>query len=110
MEASGVCTEPVYYALCEQDFTEVVVVNPAHAKALRGHKTRRTAPGWRGCSSAGCCVAGRTAPDRSGATPGKALGLLLRLAVRPRAHLVAFDHYRPPAEGTWHEYRPLHAE
>ena len=41
MEASGVYTEPVYYALCEQDFTEVAVINPAHAKALKGHKTDR---------------------------------------------------------------------
>ena len=39
MEASGIYTEPVYHALCEQDFTEVAVVNPAHAKALKGHKT-----------------------------------------------------------------------
>ena len=39
MEASGVYTEPVYYALCEQDFTEIAVINPAHARALRGHKT-----------------------------------------------------------------------
>lgn len=39
MEASGVYTEPVYYALTELDFTEVMVVNPAHVKALRGHKT-----------------------------------------------------------------------
>ena len=39
MEASGVYTEPVYYALCEQDFDEVAVVNPAHVKALKGHKT-----------------------------------------------------------------------
>ena len=39
MEASGVCTEPVYYALCEQDFTEAAVIGPAHAKALKGHKT-----------------------------------------------------------------------
>jgi len=39
MEASGVYTEPVYYALAEQDFTEVAVINPAHAKALKGHKT-----------------------------------------------------------------------
>src|SRR5689334_12053756 len=39
MEASGVYTDPVYYALCEQDFTEVIVVNPAHVKALKGHKT-----------------------------------------------------------------------
>ena len=39
MEASGVYTEPVYYALCEQDFDQVAVINPAHAKALRGHKT-----------------------------------------------------------------------
>src|SRR6185437_15140384 len=39
MEASGIYTEPVYYALCEQDFDEVAVINPAHAKALKGHKT-----------------------------------------------------------------------
>jgi len=39
MEASGVYTEPVYYALCEQDFSEVAVISPAHAKALKGHKT-----------------------------------------------------------------------
>jgi transposase len=39
MEASGVYTEPVYHALCELDFTEVIVVNPAHVKALKGHKT-----------------------------------------------------------------------
>ena len=39
LEASGVYTEPVYYALAERDFTEIAVINPAHAKALRGHKT-----------------------------------------------------------------------
>jgi transposase len=39
MEASGVYTEPVYHALCEQDFTQVAVINPAHARALKGHKT-----------------------------------------------------------------------
>jgi transposase len=39
LEASGACTEPVYYALAGQDFTEIAVINPAHAKALRGHKT-----------------------------------------------------------------------
>ena len=39
MEASGIYTEPVYYALCEEDFAEVLVVNPAHVKALKGHKT-----------------------------------------------------------------------
>jgi transposase len=39
MEASGVYTEPVYYALMEQGFEQVAVINPAHAKALRGHKT-----------------------------------------------------------------------
>jgi transposase len=39
MEASGVYTDPVYYALAEQDFDEVAVINPAHAKALKGHKT-----------------------------------------------------------------------
>jgi transposase len=41
MKASGVYTEPVYYALCEQDFEQVAMINPAHAKALRGHKTAR---------------------------------------------------------------------
>jgi transposase len=39
MEASGIYTDPVYYALCGRDFTEVAVINPAHAKALKGHKT-----------------------------------------------------------------------
>ena len=57
MEASGVYTEPVYYALCELDFTEVLVINPAHAKALKGHKTPGTARGWRSCWNAGCCRA-----------------------------------------------------
>ena len=39
MEASGVYTEPVYYALAEEDFTEILVVNPQHVKAVKGHKT-----------------------------------------------------------------------
>jgi transposase len=39
MEASGIYTEPVYHALCEQDFEQVIVVNPQHVKALKGHKT-----------------------------------------------------------------------
>jgi transposase len=39
MEASGVYTDPVFYALAEQDFEEVLVVNPAHVKAVKGHKT-----------------------------------------------------------------------
>jgi transposase len=39
MEASGVYTEPVYYALAERGFEQVAVINPAHAKALKGHKT-----------------------------------------------------------------------
>ena len=39
MEASGVYTEPVYYALAEQDFEQIAVINPAHARALKGHKT-----------------------------------------------------------------------
>jgi transposase len=39
MEASGVCTEPVYYALAERDFDEVAVISQAHARALKGHKT-----------------------------------------------------------------------
>jgi transposase len=39
MEASGVYTDPVYYALAELDFEEVMVTSPSHAKALKGHKT-----------------------------------------------------------------------
>src|SRR5690242_18732762 len=39
MEASGVYAEPVCYALAELDFTEVLVVNPARVKALKGRKT-----------------------------------------------------------------------
>jgi len=53
MEASGVYTEPVYYALAELDFTEVLVVSPAHVKALRGRKTPRTRCGCWTCMSAG---------------------------------------------------------
>jgi len=41
MEASGIYTEPVYHALCEEDGLEVLVVNPAHVKAVKGHKTDR---------------------------------------------------------------------
>ena len=58
MEASGVCTEPVYYALAGQGFGQVAVINPAHAKALKGtRRTRRMRCGWRSCLSAGCCAA-----------------------------------------------------
>jgi transposase len=66
MEASGVYTEPVYYALCEQDFEQVAVINAAHAKALRGHKTDppRTAPALRSCLNAVCC-GGRISRRRS---------------------------------------------
>lgn len=39
MEASGVYTDPVYYALAEEDFTEILVVNPLHVKAVKGQKT-----------------------------------------------------------------------
>jgi transposase len=40
MEASGIYTDPVRDALLETGgFTEVMVINPAHAKALKGHKT-----------------------------------------------------------------------
>jgi transposase len=39
MEASGVYADPVCYALCEEDFAEVLVVSPAHVKALKGHET-----------------------------------------------------------------------
>ena len=45
LEASGACTEPVYYALYEQGFTEVAVINPAHAKALKGRRQGRRAAG-----------------------------------------------------------------
>jgi transposase len=44
MEASGVYIDPVYYALAELDFTEVMVINPAHAKAQKGHKTAYIKP------------------------------------------------------------------
>ena len=45
MEASGVYTDPVYYALCEEDFTEVLVVNPAHVKKPgRGGEYRPVGP------------------------------------------------------------------
>jgi transposase len=39
MEAFGVYTGPVYYALAELDFAVVAVINLAHAKVLKGHKT-----------------------------------------------------------------------
>ncbi len=40
MEASGVYTEPVYYALTGLDFeAPQMVVSPSHVKALKGHKT-----------------------------------------------------------------------
>ena len=32
-------SDPVYYALRDLDFEEVMVINPAHAKALKGRKT-----------------------------------------------------------------------
>jgi transposase len=38
MEASGGCTEPVYDALMAEDFDEVLAVNPAHVKAVKGQK------------------------------------------------------------------------
>lgn len=40
MEASGVYTDPVYYALAEEGcFEEILVVNPQHVKAVKGQKT-----------------------------------------------------------------------
>jgi len=40
MEASGIYTDPVRLALLEVGgFTEVMVIDPAHARALKGHKT-----------------------------------------------------------------------
>jgi transposase len=41
MEASGVYTDPVYYALAGQDFTQVAVVNPAHVKGAARAQDRR---------------------------------------------------------------------
>ena len=58
MEASGVYTEPVYYALMEQDFEQVAVINPAHAKALKGHKTdAKDALRLAELFECGCCAA-----------------------------------------------------
>jgi transposase len=58
MEASGVYTDPVYYALRELDFTEVMVINPAHAKALKATRQMpKTRSGCWICMSAGCCPA-----------------------------------------------------
>ena len=63
MEASGVYTEPVYYALCEQDFTEVAVINPVHAKALKGHKTdAKDCARLAGLFECGCCAAPTSRP------------------------------------------------
>ena len=59
MEASGVYTDPVYYALAELDFEEVMVINPSHAKALKGHKTRGTRSGCWTCTSADCPVSSK---------------------------------------------------
>ena len=56
MEASGVYTEPVYYALAGQGFEQVAVINPAHAKALKGHKTDA-----KDCAAAGGVVRVRAA-------------------------------------------------
>ena len=39
MEASGVYTEPVYYALCEQDFTAGRGGQPGARQGAEGHKT-----------------------------------------------------------------------
>ncbi len=65
MEASGACTEPVYYALCEQDFTQVAVINPAHAKALKGNKAdAKDCPRLAELFECGCC-AGLTSRPRN---------------------------------------------
>lgn len=39
MEASGVYTDPVYYALAGEGLEEILVVNPQHVKAVKGQKT-----------------------------------------------------------------------
>jgi hypothetical protein len=41
MEASGIYTEPVYYALCEQDFTEVAVIKRGARQGAEGAQDRR---------------------------------------------------------------------
>jgi len=41
IEASGACTDPVYYALCEQDFEQMVVFNPAHVKGAARAQDRQ---------------------------------------------------------------------
>ena len=50
MEASGVYTEPVYYALCEQDFTEVAVIAFFFAAGFFCPPKRRTSRLYRACS------------------------------------------------------------
>jgi hypothetical protein len=46
MEASG-CTPSLCIMRWKQDFTEVIVVNPALVRALKGHKTDARNSGWR---------------------------------------------------------------
>jgi transposase len=41
MEASGVYTEPVYYALAGLDFTEVMVTSPGARQGAEGPQDRR---------------------------------------------------------------------
>ena len=41
MEASGIYTEPVYYALCEEDFTEVAGGQPGARQGAEGAQDRR---------------------------------------------------------------------
>jgi transposase len=41
MEASGVCTEPVYYALAEQDFTQDRGDQPGARQGAEGAQNRR---------------------------------------------------------------------
>ena len=67
MEATGIYSMPVYYALLEHgDFEKVLVCNAAHVKNVPGRKTTMpTRSGWCTCWSAGCWRAASSPRRRS---------------------------------------------
>src|SRR5690348_5706248 len=70
MEATGVYSMPVYYALVEHgDFEKVLICNAAHVKNVPGRKTdlliTPMRSGWRTCWSAGCWRAASSRRPRS---------------------------------------------
>src|SRR5947207_12033056 len=69
MEATGVYSMPVYYALVEHgDFEKVLICNAAHVKNVPGRKTDPLTPtrsGWRTCWSAACWRAASSRRPRS---------------------------------------------